>query len=221
MGYIFLSHILSAHTPSYGNRDQFRDTPQNEIIKGANANTSSWNFTTNHIGTHIDLPFHFDDRGKKYEDYNAGEFVYSTVSVIDIPCNHGVLINKSSFSWDQINSTTELLLIRTGYEKYRQSDQYWKDNPGIDPELCDYLIMQFRNLRCIGFDFISLSSANYKVEGRMAHSSLLKPKNDSEPVLIIEDMALAHATSKLRTVIVAPLRVEHSNGGTATVFAEF
>lgn len=172
------------------------------------------------MSTHIDLPFHFDANGKKQEDYVAEDFVCGSISLIDIPCNHGVLINKGSFPWHQINSTTELLLIRTGYEKLRQSEQYWNDNPGIDPELCDYLITQFKKLRCIGFDFISLSSANYKIEGRMAHSALLKPKNDSEPVLIIEDMTLAHAPSKINKVIVAPLRVEHSNGGAVTVFAE-
>jgi kynurenine formamidase len=220
MSYIFLSHILSSETPSYGNKDRFSDSPQNEIIKGASANTSSWNFTNNHIGTHIDLPFHFDADGKKYEDYAAEEFIYDTVSLVDIPCNQGELIQRNSYYWGQITTSTELLLIRTGYETHRKSEKYWNDNPGIAPELCDFLITQFSNLRCIGFDFISLSSANHKVEGRLAHSALLKPKNGKRPVLIIEDMTLVASPSKIVKVIVAPLRVKDSNGGAVTVIAE-
>ena len=53
---ILLSHFLDSVTPTYGNRDKLTINEISEIQKGASANSSKWNFLTNHIGTHIDAP---------------------------------------------------------------------------------------------------------------------------------------------------------------------
>lgn len=197
--------MLADETPSYGNKDRFINTPKDEISKGSSANTSFWEFTCNHIGTHIDLPFHFDEDGEKYEDYCANDFIFNDVSILDIPCDKGVLINNDSFQWDQLDPKTTLLLVRIGYEKFRNTDKYWNDNPGLDPTLCTYLKSKFNLLKCIGFDFISLTSANFKTEGRLSHSLLLSSSAENEPILILEDMSLANVNSLISKVIIAPL----------------
>ena len=56
---ILLSHILNSDTPSYGNRDRFIIEEPSQISEGASANSSKWTFSTNHLGTHIDMPKHF------------------------------------------------------------------------------------------------------------------------------------------------------------------
>ena len=76
---IFLSHALDQSTPSYGNRDKFTITVNSKIIDNQGSNTSCWNFTNNHIGTHIDTPFHFFQNGKQILDYNAQEFFFKKV----------------------------------------------------------------------------------------------------------------------------------------------
>jgi len=219
MHYVFLSHVLNNNTPSYGNKDHFRSEPQNEISKGFSANTSIWHFSNNHIGTHIDLPYHFDDGGKKYEDYSADDFIFKKTELVDISFCEGLLIDIESFQWESICKNADLILIRTGYEKYRKSDKYWIDNPGLAPDLCKYLKQKFKFLRAIGFDFISLTSANYKPEGRLSHNILLSDLYRKEPVIIIEDMALSNVKSKIKQVIIAPLMVENGNGGPVTIFA--
>lgn len=220
MSYLFLSHILSKTTPSYGNKDSFIIHPNTSISNGDTANTSSWSFTNNHFGTHIDLPFHFDNNGKRFEDYDANSFVFNKVQLIDIPCRKGVLIDIDSYNWASIDSNTELLLIRTGFEQKRGGDEYWKAYPGISVNLCKHWRKKFPKLKCIGFDFISLTSPLYKSDGKAAHLEMLMPDEKQDAIFIIEDMSLELVHNNIQNLIVAPLRVENGNGGPVTVIAK-
>ena len=88
---------------------------------------------------------------------------------------------------NDLNIDVELLLIKTGYENYRIQDKYWNDNPGLSSELASYFRTRFKKLRCIGFDFISLTSWNHRLEGRLSHREFLTPDQPNSSILIIED----------------------------------
>lgn len=221
--YLRLSHTISSSTPAYGNKDRIFIKPNSAIKNGDTANTSCWFLPNNHIGTHIDSPYHFCENGAKTFDIPVGEYFYNIVSLIDIPCTEGKLIgidDVKSFS-TIIAPDTELLIIRTGYEQYRNDDKYWNDNPGLAPELADYFRENFPALRCVGFDFISLTSWKFRVEGRASHRAFLCPEEGKKFILVIEDMAIAAMPYKVEQVIVAPLMVEDGNGGAVTVFGMF
>ena len=115
----------------------------------------------------------------------------------------------------------DLLLIRTGYESLRGQDAYWNDNPGLAPELADYLRERFPMLRCVGFDFISVTSWKHRTEGKLAHKAFLAPENGGKEIWAIEDMSLNDAPENINRVIVAPLMVEDGNGTAVTVIAEY
>lgn len=219
---ICLSHIISQSTPSYGNRDRVFVRDNSSILKGETANSSCWVFSNNHIGTHIDSPRHFSATGKKTQEFEINDFFYDVVQLVDISCQTGILIGVEEFKQveAEVASSAQLLLIRTGYEHYRQADKYWNDSPGLAAELADYFREKFPNLRCVGFDFISLTSWNFRPEGRISHRAFLCPEGDARPLLVIEDMSLAHVKSNIRSVVVAPLFVEDGNGGAVTVFAD-
>ncbi len=218
--YILLSHKLGQETPSYGNRDRVIIRTNSSIKSGETANSSCWILTNNHIGTHIDVPKHFSDDGYHVADIPINDLFFHKVELIDIPCDSAKLISPTDIEKMVINPSVELLLIRTGFEKYRQKENYWSDNPGLASELADYLRSKFPNLRCIGFDFISITSWKYRMEGRLAHKFFLCPDNGKKPILAIEDMSLMHALSPIEKVIIAPLYVEDGNGAAVTVFAE-
>ena len=218
--YILLSHILTSSTPSYGNRDRIEIKPNSSIEKGDTANTSIWTFSNNHIGTHIDVPKHFTKYGLKTYEISISDYFFYNVELIDIPCSEARLINVDEFKKNEnINLDVELILIRTGFENFRNDDKYWNDNPGLSPQLANYLRETYKNLRCVGFDFISLTSWKYRKEGRLSHSEFLAPDNNGKPILVIEDMKLKNIHSKINSVIVSPLFVEDGNGGAVTVFA--
>jgi len=216
---ILLSHVLKQNTPSYGNRDNVIIRCNSALKNGQSSNTSTLIFTNNHIGTHIDVPRHFSDDGFCTYQIPINEYIFSSVSIIDSPCECAKIISISDIEKHIIEKSTELLLIRTGYEKYREEDKYWNDNPGLSHELAEYIRKRYPSIRCVGFDFISLSSWKYRNEGKKSHEEFLIPKQDKKPIMIIEDMSLKFINNKIESVIVAPIFIEDGNGGPVTVFA--
>lgn len=219
--YILLSHIIRQDTPSYGNRDKVIIRVNSCIRGGETANSSCWIFSNDHIGTHIDVPRHFSDKGLRTIDYEIGEYVFNHVYLLDLPCEFSHLIDEEDLKNKGIPNDVDLLLIRTGMEKYRtDNDVYWNSNPGISQNLPKYLRKKYPNLRCIGFDFISVTAWKHRQEGKEAHKNLLVPSDGANPIWVIEDMSLAQVTTPLKQVIVAPLLVEDGNGGAVTVIGK-
>jgi len=215
--YILLSHILNVATPSYGNRDKLIIKQPFRIVDGKSANSSKWIFTNNHLGTHIDMPYHFFQNGKTITDYSPEKWFFHNIQVINIPCNHAKLLNYNDFDC-KINSETDFLLIKTGYGKYRNTDKYLNDNPGISPLFGLWLRENYKNIRAVGFDFISLTSWKFRDIGKEAHRAFLDPYGKNFPIWIIEDMKLTHLKEDIKKIIVAPLLVEKSNGSPVTIF---
>ena len=85
--YKYLSHILDNHTPTYGNEYNISITLSHDMKNGAIANESHIN-TTTHIGTHIDLPFHFHKNGQTIEMYEASFWIFNYPVMIDIDSNN-------------------------------------------------------------------------------------------------------------------------------------
>ena len=216
---IFLSYALDENTPSYGNRDKFIIEPQSEIVNGIGANTSSWTFTNNHIGTHMDTPYHFYNSGKKILDYSAEYFCFEVVHCIEKTQFSGDLFTLTKEELDQFPIDIEFLIIKTGYGIYRTSDKYHDDNPGLHSSLANELKDRFPRLRAIGFDFISLTSWNHRNHGKVSHLAFLSERNN---FLIVEDMDLNHVNkkTKLKSLIMAPFRTEQGNGGPVTIIAD-
>ena len=215
--YIVLSHILDVNTPSYGGRDKLIIEHTSRIKDGKTANSSKWTFTNNHLGTHVDVPRHFYNSGKTVTDYYPKEWIFKKIQIITIPCEKAKLIGKDEIE-DKIKKDIDLLLIKTGYEKYRSIDKYWNDNPGLSPELGLWLRKECKNLRAIGFDFISLTSWKFRDIGKEAHRAFLNPDGNNSPIFIIEDMKLTDFKKNIKEIIVAPLFVERSNGSPVTIF---
>lgn len=222
MKHICISHLISQQIPSYGNRDNFYIISNSSIKNGETTNSSSWFFSNNHIGTHIDVPHHFCINGKKTFEYSIEDFFFNKIGIIDIPCNIAKLISIEDFSFANrlFEKNIELLLIRTGFEKFRKEEKYWNDNPGLSAELSDFFRVFFPELRCVGFDFISLTSWKFREEGKKSHRAFLCPENGAREILVIEDMSLFKINGTIKQVVVAPLFIEDGNGGAVTIFAD-
>jgi arylformamidase len=216
---ILLSHILDTETPTYGQRDCFIIEETSQIKSGDSVNSSRWTFTTNHLGTHIDMPKHFYENGQSLTDVPVDFWCSDKVQLVDIPCSEARLIEESD-SPKGIDYKTEVLLIRTGYEQYRQTDKYWNDNPGLSANLGKWLRENRPMIKIVGFDFISLTSWKYREEGKKAHQSFLDPNGESHAICVIEDMSLLKAGTAIGFIVIAPIFVESGNGGIVTVFAQ-
>lgn len=218
MNVSYLSHPLTIDTPSYGNRDQVILDSKSSIALGDTSNTTDVRLTNNHIGTHFDVPKHFYDEGKTITDIDPSEWFFENIKLIDIKCEEGRLIDIDDIKAHEIPLETDLLIVRTGFENFRDQDVYWNAYPGISERACDYLRSTYQSLRGVGFDFISLTSPLFKPEGKAAHRVLLDER-EGQFVLIIEDMKISHLQKDPEKIVLAPLLLDRGNGGPVTILA--
>jgi len=214
---VYLSYILDKDTPTYGNRNQFDIIKKSDISKGDVANDSSIS-TTVHIGTHIDMPYHFYENGQTIEDFDANFWFFKKTIFIDIEPKSHIIKDELLKKLDTIADIGyEILLVKTGICHRRESQEFWAENYGFHPDIADYLREYFPNIRVIGFDSISVSSLTDRMLGREAHKRFLNPK---KPILLLEDMDLRELdkNSSLRELIISPLRISKCDGLPCTVF---
>jgi len=214
---IYLNHSINNHTPLYGGVKEIIISKSTSINDGDTANTITISIP-NHAGTHIDVPKHFFNDGKTLSDYPASSWFFQKPQLIDINCNDGQLMMPLDIIPD-LNNDTDILLIRTGYEKYRKNEKYWSKNPGLSAELAKTLRSDFPLLRAVGMDFISVTSRLHREEGRQAHREFLGDKYRSDPIVLIEDMSLIKYTNDISKIIVSPLMIQDADGAPCTVIA--
>jgi kynurenine formamidase len=214
-----LSYPLSVQTPYPDGGQAARVIPVSQLANGDISNTCRIEFW-NHMGTHMDGPAHMT-HARQFVDYCPPTgWVLNSVIVADIECSESQLIgpgdlSRTSAAWD----TCELVLLRTGFSRYRQADpkRYCRKNPGINAELARWLAANCPRLVCAGLDTISFAAAEHLAEGIEAHKILF---NLPRPVLLIEDLNLAFDFSKLLRVHVVPFFIEGVDSCPCTVIAE-
>jgi arylformamidase len=213
---IFLSYTLDENTPTYGNRNKFQQIKKSDILKGDIAN-DTFISTTVHIGTHIDMPYHFYEDGQTVEAYDTDFWLFNTVLNIEIKPINLIIKDELISILESIKDIGyEILIVKTGICDIRNTEDFWKNNYGFHPDIYDYLINKFPNIRVIGFDSISVSSFTNRTLGRIAHKRFLNP---SKPILLLEDMDLRiiNKSTTFNKLIIAPLRIANSDGLPCTV----
>ncbi len=212
---VYLSHWIDEDTAVYGNKGGFQRKKISSISNGDSANSEYWEFN-NHIGTHIDFPRHFCEKGKTSSDYPASYFRASKIGVIELTSipNPGYMIgiNDIRECGEQLSGDIEVLLLKTGFEHFRKEEIYWSQNPGYQHDLYNYLKKSFPKLRFFGFDTISLTSILNREEGRSAHRHFLC---NEDPLLVIEDMHLEsiHRDMNALELIISHGMVRQADGG--------
>lgn len=216
----FLSYSLSSALSGYGDGKRISIRKLKSQEKGDSSNNSEISLPS-HFGTHLDFPLHFNLTGKSIDNYNAEDFVFKSVKIIDLQHIEfsGYLISVENLKTIGLigNRETDFLLFKTGYCEIRDTEKYWRYGLGFDIGTVKFIKSKFPNLRAIGFDLISLSSYQERKVGRKAHFEFLI-END---ILILEDVDLrkVSAKTKIKELIVAPLRFEHADGAPVTLLA--
>jgi len=217
---IYLSYILDEETPTYGGRDRFVCKKSSSIKGGDVANNSSID-TTLHIGTHIDMPYHFYEDGQTIEDFDTDFFSFSNILFLDMSPKELVVKDELIAKLDDIEHKElyEILIVKTNICYKRDKEEFWRENFGFSPTVAIYLKKHFPNIRVFGFDSISVSSFSNRTVGREAHRVFLDPSN---PILLLEDMDLREisGSDKIIKLEIAPLRVAKCDGLPCTVIAK-
>ena len=207
----FLSFELNEKSPVYGGKDdKLKIKKTNQIKEGKTSNNLHLSFP-NHIGTHIDFPRHFSDKGKTLSNYPASFWIFNKVGFLNCSVDKVPEIIKT------LDESVEILILKTGFGQNRGKEIYWKNQPVIPAHYASLLKKKFPRIRVFGFDMISLTSLNNKEEGKKAHVNFLIDHD----ILILEDMNLAKINTTPDTIILSPLQIENADGVPCTVIANF
>lgn len=216
----YLSHSLSEQSPLYGGSKGFLIYKKKQIQKGDSCNTEEWS-VPNHIGTHVDSPQHFFDDAKTINQYEPEFWFCNNVKVILCPLNEPRWLLPKDLEND-VDFEADCILIKTGFQRHRNDEVYFLDNPGLAPELARWLREKCQNLKFIGIDFISISRYSDRERGHRAHKEFLRPSPSGFPVLPVADMDLSMITdnTRIKTLLVVPIRVEGASAAPVTVIAK-
>ena len=173
--------------------------------------------TTTHVGTHLDMPYHFFNDGQTIANFDANFWVFNQPLIIEITPEGYIakdeliqkLPNNNDLNYD-------ILIVKTGMCNKRNTPDYGEKNTGFSPDLADIIRSKFPTIRVFGFDSISVSSFQERMIGRDAHRAFLNP---TSPIILLEDMDLNNISenSKFEQLIIAPLRIESCDGIPCTV----
>jgi len=215
--WIWLSYILAPDTPSYKGEGSLVIDEKKSLHCGDTCNTVELTLS-NHLGSHVDAPLHFLPNGQSVDCYEAADWVFQRVGLIDFPALAGQLVTFDDLEkhLNILDPNIDLLLIRTGFGLKRGAKTYWQDSPGWSENLGLGLRSRFKVLKAVGFDCISLSSLRHREEGHLAHKAFL-----SLGLRIFEDLALQNIDKNqtLCSVIALPLRYIKSDGAPCTIIA--
>jgi len=223
MKYILLSYRLSLNTPAYGKNPPIKIITNSTIATGDACNTYLIKIH-NHSGTHIDAPRHFWDKGRSIADYDLNELIFNHPLVIECSKSPKEMISIEDLAdFKKKLRKCDILLIKTGFWKYRDKRIYRLENPGILPEVASYIRSEFENVRCVGIDSISVSSCKNRELGRKTHNIFLKKgRYKGDPILLLEDLDLSRKDlDKLKTILICPLMIENIDSAPCTVVGVF
>ncbi|MBF0109470.1 MAG: cyclase family protein [Magnetococcales bacterium] len=215
--WVLLSHPLGQTVPVYGDVAARPERTMVKSIRGGDTANVCRIALENHWGTHVDAPAHFFDQGPGVTGFTAGEWIFDSPCLIDIACGPGEMIGVLAVM-EHVTSECDLVLFRTGFQRYRGTEVYSMDNPGVDKEVGLWLRHNRPGVRALGMDFVSLTARRHRPEGRESHRTFLDPQSSGRPIRLIEDMNLDHSLETLSQVIVAPLWMEDIDSAPCTVF---
>lgn len=216
--WIWLSHVLAPDTPAYGGGKGLSVAYEKSLCAGDSCNSVRLNLH-NHLGSHVDAPLHFIPGGSSVESFPPEDWMFAQPLLVDLPLEEAVLITPGML--DPLvpaagGGSHDLLLIRTGFEKYRGEERFWRNGPGLSEKLAPWLRDNFPHLTAVGVDCISISSMQHREEGRKAHRALL-----GLGLRLFEDLKLSAVQQNcLKRIIALPLRFQNADGAPCSIVAE-
>lgn len=219
---ISFSHPLSESTPFYKTLRRPRLEKLYDLSRGDACN-SFYLTTSNHAGTHVDAPNHFNPNGRKITEYALSELLFTKPAFIDVPVKADELILPEHLtSYSGCPADCDFLFVRTGFGKFRADEKtYIEHNPGFSAVGADFLMARFPKLKALAVDFASIAAMAHMEEGCEAHRVFLGCGAYSDrPILLVEDISYPDMVPSLRKIYLIPWQFEGLDSAPCTLFAE-
>ena len=207
-----LTLIISENIPT------FPGSPQPSFVQDKNIKNDGYNsellFLSSHTGTHLDAPYHFQEKGEKIHEISLKRLVSSAILV------------KSRKKGDQPITKTDIqkfekkhgkipsgstVIFWTGWQKMIKNISYFIRNPGLSTAAAKYLVSKKINL--VGTDSPSIDLGKDK---RFPVHHIFSKNN----VLIVENLTnLEKIRSSKFHFVVLPLKLKDATGSPVRAIA--
>lgn len=160
---------------------------------------------SDHTGTYVDAPYHFDPDGKTTDELELSRFICGG-TVLDVRGNAKASKYITADDLDKTGEVSEnrAILICTGWDKYWETRQYYA-HPFLSKDAAEWLVK--RKPTMIGVDCLMVD--NPKDISRPVHVTLLK-KNG---IPIVENLRNLHILIGRDFELVAlPLKIKGGTG---------
>ena len=218
-----LSYPIKKGQHTWPGNPAFCLEPHTSIAGGDTANTCTIHLF-NHYGTHLDGPMHFYGKGIPLDQVPFGQFFFHKPLLLDIPKEPGAkLMPEDLIPHREDVKDADLLLIRTGFSKYRREkpDLYENNGPAVSSRLARYLQDNMSHLKALALDFVSLASYSDTKDGDLAHQIMLGMYHNRY-ICIIEDVNMEGLPSGfLKNAAAVPLIIEGIDSSPVTMWAEY
>ena len=221
--YQILSYPIRKGQPTWPGNPTFHLEPRASIAAGGRANTCMIHLF-NHYGTHLDGPLHFNGNGISLDQVPFDRYFFEKPLVVDIPKGPGEkILPEDLLPFKENLEAADLLLIRTGFWKYRieQPQVYENNGPGVSSQLARYLQEQVAGLKAVALDFVSLASYSDRTDGDLAHQTMLGMFHNRY-ICIIEDVNMRGLPEGfLKHAAAVPLIMEGIDSSPVTMWVEY
>jgi arylformamidase len=193
----------------------FPDSPKVNILQWSNFDNHKyvsevW-FSSTHVGTHVDAPYHFQKHGITVEKIHLSRLtIYKNIKVLKIEKEDDEKIEVDDLRNYGIMKN-DTILINTNWVLNRALDKYFNKNPGLSEAAAKYLAEAEINL--VGIDGPSIDPAT----DHDFNSHRIFSAND---IPIIENlMNLDKLLNKKFTFVALPLKLKNCSGSPVRALA--
>lgn len=161
-------------------------------------------FSSTHIGTHIDAPYHFKSGGCTVENIPLDKLIIQDkIRVLRIEKKDDEKIEIDDLVNQQIEEK-DSILINTDWSKYKNTDKYFDKSPGLSKAAAEYLVK-------IKINLIGIDSPNID-PGSDEEFNSHKIFSESNIPILENLMNLDKLLNKKFTLIALPLKLKNCSG---------
>ena len=157
-----------------------------------------------HHGTHVDVPYHFNNNGKKFKEIGLDRWVGKAL-VIDAT-NEEKCISAETLKNVPIKNYKKILFKTKNSLDYYNRDEFYPEFIYLDKSACEAIVAA--GVETVGLDYITVDP--FGCEEMPAHNTLL-----GNEVCIIECINLKEVEPGEYTLYCLPLKLVDTDGANA------
>lgn len=166
---------------------------KNSSADGVNESSVTIN---SHLGTHIDLPYHFIPTGKRLGEFEITRFIGPALVIEHHGGNH---IDSDFLNTVTVPEQCNKILFKTrNTERNLYSTNFTEDYTALTLDGAHWLLRQ--GIDCVGIDYLSIEP--YNIKDNSVHKALL-----NNNILILEGLDLTHVPGGMYQLIALPLKI--------------